>query len=93
MSVHFWTPIILSASTLKGTPVVNPQGENLGEIKEIMLDTRSAQIAYVVLSFGGFLGLGDKLFAFPWEVFRLDADEDHLVLDVAKEKLDKCSRF
>ncbi|HLV01539.1 MAG TPA: PRC-barrel domain-containing protein [Acidobacteriota bacterium] len=87
------TPTIISATSLRGTPVVNPQSESLGEIKEIMLDARTAQIAYVVLSFGGFLGMGDKLFAFPWEVFQMDPNNEQLVLDVAKEKLENAPGF
>ena len=73
--------------------MVNSQNDDLGDITEIMLDTRTGQIAYLVLSFGGFLGLGDKLFAFPWEVFRLDSENGQLLLDVSKEKLENAPGF
>lgn len=56
---------LLSASTIEGTPVQNQAGEDLGEINELMIDLEKGRIAYAVLSFGGFLGLGDKLFALP----------------------------
>ena len=59
--------LVLSASSLKGDNVVNHQGEDLGKIEEIMIDLDRGRIAFAVLSFGGFLGMGDKLFAIPWE--------------------------
>ncbi len=60
-------PEVMDAATLIGDKVVNAQGEGLGEIEAIMLDVRSGRIAYAVLSFGGFLGLGSKLFVPYWE--------------------------
>jgi sporulation protein YlmC with PRC-barrel domain len=59
---------LLAASTIEGTPVQNQAGEDLGEINELMIDLEKGRIAYAVLSFGGFLGLGDKLFARPCDV-------------------------
>ena len=56
----------MGANTLIGNDVYNGKGEDLGDIKEIMLDTRTGRVAYAVLSFGGFLGMGEKLFAVPW---------------------------
>lgn len=86
-------PINLSATTIVGTKVENPQGESLGNIKEVMIDTVSARVSYLVLSFGGFLGLGDKYFAIPWEAFTIDTDEQTFVLDVQKEKLENAPGF
>ncbi|UUZ53061.1 PRC-barrel domain-containing protein [Massilia sp. H-1] len=62
----------MGADTLIGDSVVNGQDEDLGDIKEIMLDMRTGQVAYAVLSFGGFLGMGEKLFAVPWQALQLD---------------------
>lgn len=53
-------------STLNGNDVYNPRGEKLGSIKELMLDIDNGKVCYAVLSFGGFLSLGEKLFAVPW---------------------------
>lgn len=83
----------LSASTLIGDPVRNPKGENVGELKEIMLDVESGRVAYGVLSFGGMLGMGDKLFAVPFDRFRVDEEEHHLVLNVDKETLKNAEGF
>ncbi len=63
---------VLSASTLTGDRVRNAAGEDLGKVEEIMLDVPGGRIAYAVLSFGGMLGIGDKLFAVPWSALRLD---------------------
>ena len=80
-------PAVLSATTVIGDKVVNPQGENLGKIEEVMLDIHDDRIAYAVLSFGGFLGLGDKLFAVPWQALKLDATNHRFILDESKERL------
>ena len=61
---------VISASKLSGGAVKNADGEKLGDIKEIMIDTQTGRVAYAVLGFGGFLGVGDKLFAIPWSALR-----------------------
>jgi len=86
-------PYIMSADTLEGDSVVNSEGEHLGDLKAIMLDVPAGRIAYGVLSFGGLLGMGEKLFAIPWKALVLDADEKRFVLDVDKEVLKNASGF
>jgi hypothetical protein len=83
----------MDADTLIGDSVVNAAGEDLGEVKAIMLDVESGRIAYAVLSFGGFLGMGNKLFAIPWSALTLDAGEKRFVLDIAKERLNNAPGF
>ena len=84
---------VLSASTLKGDKVVNLRGEDLGNIEDLMIDLERGRIAYAVLSFGGFLGMGDKLFAIPWEALTVDTKEKRLVLNVDKELLKRAPGF
>ncbi len=84
---------VMSASTLTGDGVVNEKGEDLGKIEEIMIHIDSGKIAYAVLSFGGILGIGDKLFAIPWEALSLDEDRKEFILNVDKEKLDNAPGF
>ena len=86
-------PEVMAADTLEGDEVINTLGDELGEIKDIMLDVRSGRVAYAVLSSGGFLGLGDKLFAIPWSALTLDADRKCFVLDVDKEHLKEAPGF
>lgn len=86
-------PEVMASDTLEGDDVVNAQGEDLGEIKDIMIDVRSGRVAYAVLSSGGFLGIGDKLFAIPWGALTLDADRKCFVLDVDKDRLKNAPGF
>jgi sporulation protein YlmC with PRC-barrel domain len=86
-------PQVLGASTITGDEVRNPEGEDLGKIEEIMLDMGSGRISYAVLSFGGMLGMGDKLFAIPWNSLQLDPENKYFVLDVDKERLKNAPGF
>ncbi len=86
-------PEVMGAQTLIGNDVYNHKGEDIGEIKEIMLDMQSGKISYAVLSFGGFLGLGEKLFAAPWTALTLDTINKRFVLNVEKERLVEAQGF
>lgn len=86
-------PRVLSATTIIGDKVINSAGEQLGSIKELMMDIDKGRIAYAVLSFGGFLGFGDKLFAIPWQALTIDTENHAFILDVDKEVLEKAPGF
>lgn len=83
----------ISAGTLIGDKVVNGTGEKLGKVEELMIDIENGGVAYAVLSFGGFLGMGDKLFAMPWNKVTVDETNHQLVVDVPKERLEKAPGF
>ena len=72
------------ATQLIGRAVQNPAGEDLGTLKDLMLDGERGCVAYAVLSFGGFLGMGAKLFSIPWEALCVRPDGEALVLAVDK---------
>jgi sporulation protein YlmC with PRC-barrel domain len=86
-------PALMGANTLLGNDVYNKDGENLGDIKEFMIDMASGKIAYAVLSFGGLLGMGDKLFAVPWAALTLDTVNKRFMLNVPKEVLKNAPGF
>lgn len=86
-------PNLMGADTLLGNDVSNRDGESLGDIKEFMLDMTTGKVAYAVLSFGGLLGLGDKLFAVPWGALTLDTINKRFTLNVSKETLEKAPGF
>lgn len=86
-------PALMGANTLIGDDVYNTSGENLGDIKEIMLDIQTGKVAYAVLSFGGFLGVGEKLFAVPWNALTLDTENKGFVLSITKEQLKAAPGF
>ncbi|MBL0319305.1 MAG: PRC-barrel domain-containing protein [Alphaproteobacteria bacterium] len=79
--------ILLSASTLNGNDVKNAEGENLGHVKDIMIDTENNRVSYYVLSFGGILGMGDKLFAIPPEAMKLNRNDKCFILNIDKDRL------
>ena len=84
---------VLSASSLASDDVYNPKGEKLGSIKELMLDIESGKVCYAVLSFGGFLSLGEKLFAVPWSALTVDTENKRLVMDTDEERLQNAPGF
>jgi sporulation protein YlmC with PRC-barrel domain len=86
-------PALMGADTLLGNDVYNGSDENLGNIKEFMIDMASGRIAYAVLSFGGFLGMGDRLFAVPWQALKLDTANKRFILNVSKDKLKNAPGF
>ena len=86
-------PDLMGADTLIGNDVYNHNEEDLGDIKEIMLDVRSGRVSYAVLSFGGFLSMGEKLFAVPWNALTLDTVNKRFVLNVEKERLENAPGF
>ena len=86
-------PNVLSTTAVLGDVVVNRAGENLGKIEELMLDLEKGRVAYAILSLGGFLGMGEKLFAIPFEALKLDATREHFTLDVDKNKLKNAPGF
>lgn len=83
----------LSASSIIGTDVKNAQGEALGSIKDVMIDTGSGRVEYAVLQFGGVMFIGDKLFAVPWDKFQMDTANEEMILDVPKERLKDAPGF
>jgi len=86
-------PALMGADTLLGNDVFNTDGEHLGDIKEFMIDMASGRLAYAVLSFGGVLGLGEKLFAVPWQALKLDTVNERFTLNVPKAKLKEAPGF
>ena len=84
---------IVRGKDIADRSVRNPQGEDLGSIKDVMIDINEGCIAYAALSFGGFMGLGDKLFAIPWAALQYNAADNYVVLDVPKERLENAPGF
>lgn len=88
------TPVkFLTSTTIVGDNVYNFQNESLGEIKDIMLDLERGKIEYVVIEYGGFLGIGEKYFAVPFEALTLDPSRHAFILDQPKEVLENAPGF
>jgi len=84
---------VLSSSTICSDHVKNAAGEDLGKIEDLMVDLDSGRIAYAVLSFGGFLKMGNKLFAVPWQALQVDTANKQFILNVDKRVLENAPGF
>ena len=84
---------LLSAATITGDEVCNMQNEKLGKIQDVMLDIAEGKIRYVVLASGGFMGMGDRLFAVPWKALKQDKENKRFILDVDVERLKNAPGF
>jgi hypothetical protein len=91
--VTAYIPLFLTAKKINKDKVINMAGEHLGKIEDLMIDLENGRVAYAVLSFGGFLGLGNKLFAVPWEALSVRPQEHAFALEVSKETLEKAEGF
>lgn len=86
-------PCLLMASKVCGDRVMSQGSESLGVIKEVVLDVARGQLAYAVVTAGGFMGVGERTFAVPWSALRLDLARKCFVLEAGKELLDKAPQL
>lgn len=84
---------ISRATKIIGTSVKDAKDEKLGNIKELVLNPESGQIAYAVVSFGGVFGVGNKLFAVPWKALHWNRVKEFYILDLDKTALKKAPGF
>lgn len=84
---------VVPASRIIGEKVVNRQGEHVGKIHELVIDAKKNRVTYAVLSFGGVMGMGSKLFAMPWEAFEFSTTGNKLILNVDTQKLKAAPGF
>jgi PRC-barrel domain protein len=87
------TRTLIAASKVEGTAVYNRQGEALGSVYDVMIDKRSGDAAYAVMSFGGFLGIGKSYHPVPWNILDYDESQSGYVVDVNKEMLEKAPTY
>jgi PRC-barrel domain len=79
---------LISSDKVEGTAVYNRGGEKLGSIHSVMIDKRSGKVAYAVMSFGGFLGIGDRYHPLPWNVLTYDSRQGGYVVDLDRSMLE-----
>jgi sporulation protein YlmC with PRC-barrel domain len=84
---------LLSSSSISSDSVVNAKGEDLGKIEDLMINLHDGTVEYAVLSFGGFLGMGDKYFAVPFNKLSVDQANKRMVLNVEKDRLKDAPGF
>ena len=81
------TDRLIASNKVEGTAVYNRLGERLGSIYNFMVDKRSGQVEYAVLSFGGFLGIGENYYPLPWKALTYDTSQGGYVVDLDKDRL------
>ena len=79
---------LIAASKVSGTTVYNTSGEKLGSVYDVMLDKASGRAEYAILSFGGFLGIGDKYYPLPWGQLKYDTDQGGYVVNLDRSRLE-----
>lgn len=87
------TASLIASNKVEGTAVFNHNDERLGTIHNFMVDKRTGQVEYAVLSFGGFLGIGDNYYPIPWEVLTYSEDAGGYVVNLDKEILDGAPHY
>ena len=87
------TNTLIASNKVEGTEVYNRQGEHLGEVYNFMVNKRSGQVEYAVLSFGGFLGIGESYHPLPWKALTYDPSQGGYVVDLDKSKLEGAPRY
>jgi PRC-barrel domain len=86
-------PRLLPAGKARGIKVINQQDETLGEIDDVVFDVQGGSVAYAAMASGGFLGLGERLFAVPWTALAYDASRQCFVLNAQKESFEHAPGF
>lgn len=84
---------LISSRRVEGTPVFNRQDEKLGTIHSVMIEKRSGQVAYAVMYFGGFLGMGGFVHPIPWAMLEYDEQRDGYLVDLTREQLKGAPTF
>jgi len=87
------TTDLIASNKVEGTAVYNRTGERLGSVYNFMVGKRSGKVAYAVMSFGGFLGIGDSYHPLPWNSLTYDTNKGGYVIDADKDRLSKAPSF
>ena len=83
---------LFRSSAVVGSTVQDLEGKDAGKIEDLLVDSRG-DVAYAIVSFGGFMGIGDRLYAVPWNAVILDRDKRTVHVDVRKETLERAPSF
>jgi hypothetical protein len=87
------TEVLIASDKVEGTAVYNRAGEHLGSVYNFMVDKRTGQVAYAVMSFGGFLGIGERYHPLPWSVLTYDTRLGGYVVDLSREQLEHAPSY
>jgi sporulation protein YlmC with PRC-barrel domain len=81
------TSALIAADKVLGATIYNSSGDNLGSIQDIMIDQKSGNVAYAIMSSGGFLGIGSRHYPLPWLMLKYDTNLGGYIVDVDSAQL------
>lgn len=84
---------LIASNKVEGTSVFGPDGENIGSIHNFMVDKLNGKVSYAVMSFGGFLGIGEQYHPLPWDTLSYNADLGGYTANVTREQLEEAPRY
>jgi sporulation protein YlmC with PRC-barrel domain len=84
---------MIAADRVEGTEVYNTKGEHLGEVEDVLIDKESGKVAYAVMSFGGFLGIGEKYHPIPWSMLKYDTSKAGYVVALDQATLETAPAY
>lgn len=87
------TGSLIGSDKVEGTSVYDPSGTKIGSIERVMIDKLSGKVSYAVLSFGGFLGIGDDHYPLPWQSLEYDTNLGGYVTGITEARLKNAPRY
>ena len=84
---------LISAKRVDGTRVFNRAGEHIGDVDDVMINRRTGQVAFAIMSFGGWLGIGEKYHPLPWSMLDYDPAQEGYVIDIGREALERAPSY
>jgi hypothetical protein len=87
------TTNLIASDKVEGTAVYGPNGESVGEIERVMIDKITGKVAYAVMSFGGFMGIGEDYYPVPWSTLSYDTNLGGYRTNITKEQLDRAPKY
>jgi hypothetical protein len=87
------TPMLIGSDKVEGTPVYRPNGDRVGQIERVMIDKISGKVAYAVMSFGGFMGIGEDHYPLPWQLLTYNPELGGYQVNIREEQLKGAPKF
>jgi sporulation protein YlmC with PRC-barrel domain len=84
---------LIAASKVNGTNVYNRSGEKLGSVYDVMLNKLTGKADYAIMSFGGFLGIGDRYHPLPWQALTYDERQGGYVVNIDRDRLERAPSY
>ena len=87
------TVSLIGSDKVEGTAVYGPDGQKIGTIERVMIDKISGKVSYAVLSFGGFLGIGDDHYPLPWQTLKYDTNLGGYLTGITEDRLQGAPKY